>query len=376
MSDPQDGAITPVTSEQVTRIAERGIYASPTSLDPAAVNVAQALLATLSGTADGPLLTPDLQQLTEQVQQAATIGFPRIVDFDGVRLSAHTIKLNGSESRPLVIVPSAWTPLGWPLFEYTYLRLAARGYHVLAYTPRGIGATASMQGGGYIDGPFTSGGTIDVAGPMDWSDGSTVIDYAEQHFNPSRIAFLGESYGSAISQLVAAHDPGDRVNAVVALNAWGDLSAGAGLGNDEHSAAVSALIGLAGGPAERKFDEDTQLLIADLQTGRNLEVVTEWATERTPSSYIESTNTRGIPTFLSNRNEALFLAAQITKYFSDLTVPKRLRLRSGDHPAPEATGLTVPFSGSNPPVDEAFDWLDHHLLGTKNDVPNWSETSK
>ncbi|CAM5330882.1 hypothetical protein STANM309S_02550 [Streptomyces tanashiensis] len=95
---------------------------------------------------------------------------------------------------------------------------------MLAYTPRGLGLTFPVPGGGYVDAPFTSGGTIDVAGPLDWADGSTVIDYAVEHFNPSRIAFLGESYGSGISQLVAAHDPAARVDAVVALSTWGDLA--------------------------------------------------------------------------------------------------------------------------------------------------------
>lgn len=136
MSHSQDdNPITPVTPAQLNRIAGQGIYSSPTALDPAAANVAEALVATLNGSAETPLLTPELQRLTEQVQQQATIGFPRITTDDGVRLSAHTIKLNTSEPRPVVIVPSGWTPFGWVIFEYAYLQLALRGYHVLAYTP-------------------------------------------------------------------------------------------------------------------------------------------------------------------------------------------------------------------------------------------------
>lgn len=373
MSDPQDDAITTVTPAHMTRIAGQGLYAAPTSLEPAAVNVARALLATLQGAPEQAVLTPDLQQLTERVRQVATVGFPRIVAADRVRLSAHTIKLNTSERRPVVIVPSGWTPFGWVLFEYTYLQLALRGYHVLAYTPRGMGLTVEMPGGGYVDSPFTSGGKIDVAGPLDWSDGSSVIDYAEQYFNPSHIAFLGESYGSGISQLVAAHDPGRRVDAVVALSTWGNLATALYQNDTRHIAAVKALIGFTGGPVERKFDEATQQILKDFLDGRNLDTVVEWATERAPSAYADETNDRNVPTFFSNTwHETLFPANQVIEHFDGLTVPKHLNLWIGDHAAPEGAGLTIPFSGPNLPVDEAFAWLDHHVLGENNGVPDWS----
>ncbi|MFF3014286.1 alpha/beta hydrolase family protein [Streptomyces sp. NPDC057939] len=240
MSHPQeDGAIGAVTTAQLNRIARDGVRASPTALDPTAVNLAEALVATLGGAARTSLLPPDLRQQADQVRQRATIGFPRIAsDLDGVRLSAHTIRLDTTEPRPVVIVPAGWTPLGWALFEYTYLQLALRGYHVLAYTPRGIGTTVALPGGGYVDGPFTSEGTIDVAGPADWADGTTVIDYAQRYFEPSSIAFLGESYGSGISQLVAANDPAGRVGAVVALSTWGNLATSLYDNDTRHLAAV------------------------------------------------------------------------------------------------------------------------------------------
>ncbi|MFF0110060.1 CocE/NonD family hydrolase [Streptomyces hirsutus] len=360
------------TAAQLSRIARHGIYTSPTSLDPAAAHVAEALIATLDGRAEQPVLPPDLQRLTEQVQQKATIGFPRITAEDGVRLSAHTIKLKTDEPAPVVIVPAGWTPFGWGLFEYTYLQLAVRGYHVLAYTPRGIGLTMAVPGTGYVDGPFTSGGTIDVAGPHDWTDGSTVIDYAEKHFSPSRIAFMGESYGSGISQLVAAHDPKGRVAAVVALSTWGDLAASLFQHDTRHLAAVTALINFTGGPVERKFDAATQQILADFQAGRNLDTVVEWGKKRAPSSYADKTNARGVPTFFSNTwHETLFAANQVIEHFNGLTVPKHLNLWIGDHAAPEGAGLTIPFSGPNQPVEEAFAWLDHHVRGIDNAVPTW-----
>ncbi|WP_030855700.1 hypothetical protein [Streptomyces griseus] len=53
---------------------------------------------------------------------------------------------------------------------------------------------------------------VDLAGPHDVADGSTVVDFGVEHFAPASIGFLGQSYGSGISRLVAAHD--ERVAAV------------------------------------------------------------------------------------------------------------------------------------------------------------------
>jgi predicted acyl esterase len=376
VSNPQDDAVSTFTAAQLSRIARHGIHTSPTSIDPAAVHLAEALIAALDGTAEQPALPPDLRELTERVRQAAVLGFPRITARDGVRLSAFSIRLRTDEPRPVVIVPSGWTPFGWGLFAYTYLQLALRGYHVLAYTPRGLGTTTFVPGKGYVDGPFTSGGTIDVAGPADWADGSTVIDYARQHLSPSRIAFLGESYGSGISQLVAAKDPDGRVDAVVALSTWGDLATSLLQGGTRHLAAVTLLVDFTGGPVERKFDAPTRQLLADFRAGENLDAVEAWLKERSPASYLDTTNVRDVPTFFSNTwHETLFPANQVIGHFDALTVPKHLNLWIGDHAAPEGAGLTIPFSGPNTPVEEAFAWLDHHVRDIDNDVPGWSPVS-
>lgn len=377
MSDPTDEpTVNIVTAAQLDRVAADGLWTSPTSIDPDASNVGEALVAVLRGSATQSVLTPELQQLVTQVQAVATIDFPWIAADEKIRLAAQTIKLDTDEPRPVVIVPAGWTPFGYVLFEYLYLQLALRGYHVLAYTPRGIGYTVKLPGGGYIDSPFTSGGTIDVAGRLDWADGSTVIDFAQQRFNPSKVAFFGESYGSGISQLVAAHDPDARVDAVVALSTWHNLADALYQHDTRHVAAVQALVNFTGGPIERKFDPATRQLLEDFFAGRNLDEVVAWGTERSPESYLDQTNTRGIPTFVSNTwHETLFPVNQIVGPFERLTVPKHLNLWIGDHAAPEGSGLTFPTAAPNVPVAEALAWLDHHVLGTDNEVPNWQTVS-
>ncbi|MBV2156476.1 alpha/beta fold hydrolase [Kitasatospora sp. SUK 42] len=356
-----------VTNATLTDIATNGFWGPGHSVNQAVVDVSRALLAATQGE-EGVELPPELSELVAEVQRIATTAFPRIVAHDGVRLSAFSIKLKDDAPHPVVIVPAGWNPFGWLPFLYAYFKLAQRGYHVLAYSPRGIGIK---------DWPSTSEGFIDVAGPNDWADGSAVIDYAQESLEPSRIGFLGESYGSGISQLVAAHDPAARVSAVVALSTWGNLATSLYNNGTRHLEAVQALIDFTGGPLEEKFDEGTQQLLKDFLSGRDLDEVVAWGTERSPEAYVDQTNARGIPTFISNTwHETLFPVNPVTDLFERLTVPKRLNLWIGDHGAPEGPGLAglvtgLPFPGLAVPTREAYEWLDHHLLGVDNEVPNW-----
>ncbi|WP_327682384.1 CocE/NonD family hydrolase C-terminal non-catalytic domain-containing protein [Kitasatospora sp. NBC_00458] len=366
------GEPTPsITDATLNDIAANGFWGPDLKVNQAAVDTAEALLAALLGETGGTL-PAELSTLVDGIRQRATIGVPRIVAADGVRLSAFSIKLGGEDRRPLVVLPAGWNPFGWLPFLYSYLTLAQRGYHVLAYTPRGLGTPGLVS---------TSEGYIDVAGPKDWADGSTVLDYAQEHFAPNGIGFLGESYGSGISQLVAAHDPENRVSAVVALSTWGNLATSLYDNGTQHLKAVEALIAFTGGTLEEKFDEEARRILTDFLNGRNLDEVVAWGTERSPEAYADVTNARGIPTFVSNTwHETLFPAAQTIDHFNRLTVPKRLNLWIGDHGAPEGPGLAglptgLPFPGLREPIREAYDWLDHHLLGKDNEVSAGAQVS-
>jgi predicted acyl esterase len=369
MTEPN---LPPVTDRSLADIAANGMWAGGLTYSPAVLNVAQALVATLQGSASG-LLTPDLQQVVNSVQRAATVGFPRITAPDGVRLSALSVKLKTTETRPLVVMPAGWSPYGWLPFVGAYLGLALRGYHVLAYTPRGIGIPGWAS---------TSDGYVDVAGPNDWADGSAVLDYGQEYFSPGKIGFVGESYGSGISQLVAAHDPANRVSAVVALSTWGNLATALYDNGTRHLAAVNALIAFTGGAEEEKFDAATREILEGFKAGHNLDDVVAWGTERAPEYYADITNDRGIPTFFSNTwHETLFPAGQVIDTFAKLTVPKRLNMWIGDHGAPESAGLigvpaTTPFPGILTPMKEAYAWLDRYLLGTDNDTDQAAVSSQ
>ncbi|MFD0573292.1 hypothetical protein ACFQ0T_33755 [Kitasatospora gansuensis] len=98
--------IPSITDATLTDIATNGIWGPGPTVNPAAVDASRALLAALQGETRGTL-PAELESLAADVRQRATINLPQIVAEDGVRLSAFSIKLNGPEPRPLVVVPAA-----------------------------------------------------------------------------------------------------------------------------------------------------------------------------------------------------------------------------------------------------------------------------
>jgi putative CocE/NonD family hydrolase len=361
--------IASITDATLADIATNGIWrGAGLDINPSVLAVARALLAAVQGTAPAGALPEELQELAGGVRRRAEAALRRVPVAEDVSLSAFAIKQNAAEPRPVVIMPAGWSPYGWLPFMAGYLSLAARGYHVLAYTPRGIGKPGLVS---------TSEGFIDVAGPVDWADGSKVIDHAQTWFAPSKVGFMGVSYGSGISQLVAAHDREDRVAAVVALSTWGNLATSLYDHGTRHEEAVRALIQFTGGAEEEKFDERTRRILQDFRDGQDMQGVVTWGTERSPETYVDITNARGIPTFYSSTwHESLFPAGEAIAAFEKLTTPKHLNLWIGDHGAPEGAGITgVPtgaaFPGLLTPMREAYAWLDHHLLGDANEVPDW-----
>ncbi|MFF2952031.1 CocE/NonD family hydrolase [Kitasatospora sp. NPDC057965] len=361
-----------ITDATLADIAANGIWRGASlDINPAVLAVARALLAALQGTAPAAALPEDLRKLVEQILREAGVTFPRIPVTEEVSLSAFAIEQKTSEPRPVVIVPAGWNPYGWLPFLVGYLSLAARGYHVLAYTPRGFGAPGEL---------YSSNGFIGVAGRDDWEDGSLVIDHAEGLFSPSKVGFLGLSYGSGISQLVAAHDQQNRVSAVAALSTWGNLATSLYDHGTRHLKAVELLIKFTGaeeGKEHERFDEETWRILQNFLAGREMEEVVRWGHARSPETYVDLTNSQGVPTFYSNTwHESLFPAGEAIATFEKLTVPKHLNLWIGDHGAPEGLGITgfpsgTPFVGSLTPTLETFAWLDHHLLGKPTEVPDW-----
>ncbi|MFJ2596826.1 CocE/NonD family hydrolase [Streptomyces erythrochromogenes] len=265
----------------------------------------------------------------------------KVTGADGDLLDAALWRHTGAQPRPMIVMPSPWTNLGWLAYAVQATLFAARGYNVIAYSARGFAG---------------SEGQVDVAGPLDVADGSRALDHLiERSTGPvTKIGFLGDSYGSGISQLVAAHDT--RVDAVVALSTWGDLGEAFYENSTRHVAAVKALLKAA---AKARLSPQTQSVFDNVLTGSDVRGTLRWAEVRSPFTHIKELNRRQVPVFFSHAwHETLFPTNQTLRMFNELTGPKRLALSIGDHSGPEMSGvLGLP----NRIWTDAHRWFDHHL---------------
>ncbi|MFJ9618355.1 CocE/NonD family hydrolase [Streptomyces noursei] len=245
---------------------------------------------------------------------------------------------------PLVVQPASW---GQNDLEYVAQgrQLAADGYIAVTYTVRGF---------------WASGGKIDVAGPKDVADISTVIDWALAHTpaDRSRIGMVGLSLGGGLTLMGAAFDP--RVKAVASLSGWADLTDALYSGQTRHLQAAGLLAAIQT-PTGRRSPEFARTL-ADLFANRDLPRVVQWADTRSPATYVDRINAHGTAVFLANAwGDSIFNPGQMTSFYQRLTVPKRLELRPGDHATQELTSL---LGLPNATWSSARQWLDRYLKGS------------
>ncbi|GHE09591.1 CocE/NonD family hydrolase [Streptomyces alanosinicus] len=244
---------------------------------------------------------------------------------------------------PVIVQPASW---GQNDLEYVAQgrKLAADGYVVVTYTVRGF---------------WLSGGRVDVGGPTDVADISSVIDWTLAHTeaDPRRVGMLGLSLGAGMSLLGAAHDP--RIKAVAALSAWGDLVDSLYSGRTRHLQAA-ALLNALQAPTGRPGAEYARTL-ADLYANRDMPEVVDWARKRSPGTYVDDINAHGTAVLLANAwSDSIFNSSQITDFYQKLTGPKRLIMRPGDHATQELTGF---LGVDNATWANARAWFDERLKG-------------
>ncbi|MFD3540926.1 CocE/NonD family hydrolase [Streptomyces sp. NPDC058662] len=313
-------------------------------LDPAALNAFVAALR--SGDVTG--LAPARAAEVAEARSVAVFTRGKVTGADGDLLDAALWRHTGVRPRPLIVMPSPWTDLGWLPYAVQATLFATRGYNVLAYTARGFAG---------------SEGQVEMAGPLDVADGSRALDHLiERSPGPvTKVGFLGASYGSGISQLVAAHDA--RVDAVVALSTWGDLGEVLHENSTLHVAAVRALLGAA---SKARLSPRTRSVLDNVLDGRDIAGTLRWAQPRSPFGKVKELNRRQVPVFFSHAwHETLFPTNQTVRMFDELTGPKRLDLSIGDHCGPEMPGM---LGLPNRIWADAHRWFDHHLMGIDNGV--------
>lgn len=253
---------------------------------------------------------------------------------------------------PVVVQPASW---GQNDLEYIAQnrQLAAGGYVAVTYTVRGF---------------WLSGGEIDVAGPRDVADVSSVIDWALAHTpsDPQRIGMAGLSLGGGLTLMGAAFDP--RIKAVAAMSGWGDLTDSLYSGQTRHLGAA-ALLAAIQAPTGRKSPEFAKVL-TDVFADRDMPEVVSWAQTRSPAAYVDRINAHGTAVLLASAwGDSVFNPGQITAFYQQLTGPKKLELRPGDHATQELTSL---LGLDNATWASAVGWLDQHLKGSGGDGPGQS----
>ncbi|MFD8783620.1 CocE/NonD family hydrolase [Kitasatospora sp. NPDC059599] len=251
---------------------------------------------------------------------------------------------------PLLVQPASW---GQNDLEYVAQgrALAADGYVAVTYTVRGF---------------WGSGGQVDVAGPKDVADISTVIDWALAHTpaDPARIGMVGLSLGGGLTLLGAAFDP--RIKAVASLSGWADLTDSLYSGQTRHLEAAAVLAGIQA-PTGRKSPEFARVL-NDLFADRDLPDVISWADTRSPARYLDRINANGTAVLMANAwGDSFFNPSQVTDFYQRLTVPKSLELRPGDHASQEFSGL---LGLDNATWNSARSWLDRYVKGAPAPAPD------
>ncbi|MER5658677.1 alpha/beta fold hydrolase [Streptomyces sp. NPDC002131] len=281
------------------------------------------------------------------------IRFVDIVGDGGTPLKANVVTpagADGTRAYPLVVLPTSW---GLPQVEYLAQaqKLANSGYVVVGYNVRGF---------------WQSGGQIEVAGPPDTADASKVIDWALANTpaDPGKIGMAGVSYGAGISLLAAAHDR--RVKAVAALSGWADLIDSIYSNRTQHAQAAAVLDGaglLAGRPGPELQQVFSDFFSSNLSKEQSL---IDWGRKRSPATYVDQLNKNGAAVFLANAwGDTVFSPNQYARFYEELTGPKRLEFRPGDHATAELTGL---FGLPNDVWTDTGRWFDHYLKGEDNGV--------
>ncbi|MFJ8006042.1 alpha/beta fold hydrolase [Streptomyces fagopyri] len=257
---------------------------------------------------------------------------------------------DGTRTYPLIVLPTSW---GLPQVEYLAQarRLADSGYVVVAYNVRGF---------------WQSGGEIEVAGPPDVADTSKVIDWALANTpaDARRIGVAGVSYGAGISLLAAEHDK--RIKAVAALSGWADLIDSIYSGRTEHAQATALLGGvgaLTGRPSAELRGILGSFFSSDLSKEQEM---IAWGRKRSPETYVDQLDKNGPAVFMANAwGDTIFPPNQYARFYEELTGPKRLELRPGDHATAELPGL---FGVPNDVWTDTGRWFDHYLRGEDNGI--------
>lgn len=252
--------------------------------------------------------------------------------------------------RPAVVFTNSWT-LDQYEYEIPARVLADKGYIVLSYATRGFRG---------------SQGSIEVGGPKEIRDVQTILDWLEENtrVDAENIGMAGVSYGGGISLLGAAFDP--RIKTVAAFSSWGNLQESLYGNGTIREVWLNILVG--SGDMFGQLAPSIHELVKDMRATENEAYLKAWARERSPQTYVDRLNARGVPVFLANSyHDGLFPPLQMRDFFDRLSGPKKFYLDEGLHASTAIPGL---FGFPSSLWSEAYEWFDHYL-GEKGKTPRY-----
>jgi putative CocE/NonD family hydrolase len=270
----------------------------------------------------------------------------------GITLGTMVLEPASPGPHPLAVLIGAWG--GGRTQNVVPARdLANRGYVVISYGARGFGE---------------SGGAVEVAGPDDITDVSTVIDWTLAHTaaDPARIGVGGVSYGAGIGLIAAGFDA--RIKAVASLSGWADLVASLTQNDTRHGLAglVLHLSGKANGTLSPETDAMLTKLLEPAISDADSQAVIDWSRLRSAASYLDRINANH-PAVLAIQtwSETVFQPGQMAGFYQRLAGPKRAEFVPGDHAASESGGLLGLPSDTWTSV---YRWFDAHVAGTDTSI--------
>lgn len=173
---------------------------------------------------------PPCRRRVHPVQADPVEGMPtdfELASFDGTRIRLHWMPAPGASTEapaPTVVMGAGWGLPGatrsvqvdtQALAALDLDALAAAGYNVLTWDPRGFG---SSEGTADFDSAAVDG--ADVQALLDWLAGQPGVQL-DRPGDP-RMAMVGASYGGAIGLVTASIDC--RVDALIPMFTWNSLS--------------------------------------------------------------------------------------------------------------------------------------------------------
>lgn len=266
---------------------------------------------------------------------------------DGVRLKAIVFmpgNLKPGEKPPAIAFAAAWNG-GAEQNSVPSLQLARKGYIVVSYTTRGTGIDTDKRG------------FVEMGGPKDIMDMRAIIDWmiTQRGADPERIGTAGISYGAGIALMASGVDA--RIKSVVSMSGWTDLGR-ALFPNQTRNSWAGFILWASAKQASNESAEFNEVFNQFFQYRKSEETLA-FARGRSAISFLDRINANRPAIMMSqNWNELAFPPDQFLDFYKDLTVPRRLYLRAGDHVGQETFGL---LGANNAVLNRMYQWFDKTL---------------